>query len=65
MTDMVRKHTVEGSGNWRTIMDVVERTKEMLYQSKKMSRQFVRIPDYCFAPLDSRKRVFFLKQADI
>ena len=41
MVDMVRKHTVEGSGNWRTIMGCVDRAKEMLQVSKQISRTFV------------------------
>lgn len=46
MVDMVRKHTVEGTGNHRTIMGMVERSSEMLYMSKKMERSFV---SYCEA----------------
>ncbi|KAF6231876.1 hypothetical protein HO173_009959 [Letharia columbiana] len=41
MIDMVRKHTVEGSGNYRTIMGCVDRAKEMLQVSKQISRTFV------------------------
>ena len=41
MTDMVRKHTVEGTGNHRTICDIIERTREMLSQSRHVSRSFV------------------------
>ena len=43
MVDMVRKHTVEGSGNWRTIMDMVNRADEMLKTSKQLSWSFVRV----------------------
>lgn len=41
MTEMVRKHTVEGTGNWRTISEVVDRTKEMLHTAKSISNTFV------------------------
>jgi hypothetical protein len=41
MVDMVRKHTVEGTGNYRTIMGCVERTKHMLYEAKQIARSFV------------------------
>ena len=47
MTDMVRKHTVEGSANWKTISDVVSRSKEMLAQAKSVSRNFVRTHGAC------------------
>ena len=41
MIDMVRKHTVEGTGNYRTIMGCVDRAKEMLQDSKHVSKTFV------------------------
>ncbi|KAL8824576.1 MAG: hypothetical protein Q9170_008115 [Blastenia crenularia] len=41
MIDMVRKHTVEGTGNHRTISELVHKTKDMLWQSKNMARSFV------------------------
>jgi len=41
MIDMVRKHTVPNSGNWRTIVPMVERTQEMLRMAKDVSRTFV------------------------
>ncbi|MCJ1247765.1 hypothetical protein MMC30_004980 [Trapelia coarctata] len=41
MIDMVRKHTVPNSGNWRTIVSMVERTQEMLRMAKDVSRTFV------------------------
>jgi len=41
MIDMVRKHTVPDSGNWRTIVSMVERTQEMLRMAKDVSRTFV------------------------
>ena len=41
MIDMVRKHTVEGSGNWRMICELVDRTNEMLRVSKQQARSFV------------------------
>lgn len=52
MVDMVRKHTVEGTGNYRTIMGLVERSKEMLSVSKNLAYTFVwttikNFLDYC------------------
>ena len=44
MADMVRKHTIEGTGNWRTICDIIDRTKEMLNVAKFTSRTFVTHP---------------------
>ncbi|KAM0801919.1 hypothetical protein BDR22DRAFT_845675 [Usnea florida] len=44
MIDMVRKHTVEGTGNYRTIMGCVDRAKEMLQESKHVSKTFVEPP---------------------
>ncbi|KAL8916753.1 MAG: hypothetical protein Q9172_006146 [Xanthocarpia lactea] len=41
MVDMVRKHTIEGSGNFRTICDMVDRTKQILHESKTVARTFV------------------------
>lgn len=41
MIDMVRKHTITGSGNWRTIVQMVERTQEMLKMARDVSRNFV------------------------
>ncbi|CAD6589992.1 MAG: hypothetical protein ASARMPRED_004509 [Alectoria sarmentosa] len=46
MIDMVRKHTVEGSGNFRTIMGCVDRAKEMLQVSKHIARTFVPPPNH-------------------
>jgi hypothetical protein len=43
MLDMVRKHTVEGSGNYRTIMPMVDRCKEMLNQFRQVTTNFVRL----------------------
>ena len=45
MVDMVRKHTVEGSGNYRTIMGCVDRAQEMLRVSKQIARTFVNFPE--------------------
>ena len=42
MIDMVRKHTVPESGNWRTIINLVERAQSMLKDAKLVSREFVR-----------------------
>ena len=41
MVDMVRKHTVEGTGNFRTIDQMFKRANEMLYMSKSLERSFV------------------------
>ncbi|KAL8783857.1 MAG: hypothetical protein Q9213_004347 [Squamulea squamosa] len=41
MIDMVRKHTIEGSGNYRTICEMINRTKQILYESKTVARTFV------------------------
>ncbi|KAL9003248.1 MAG: hypothetical protein Q9188_003863 [Gyalolechia gomerana] len=41
MIDMVRKHTVEGTNNHRTICDLIDRSKDMLWQAKKAARTFV------------------------
>ena len=41
MIDMVRKHTVEGTGNHRTICDMLDRCKSMMYDAKSISRNFV------------------------
>lgn len=43
MMDMVRKHCVEGSGNHRMIMGILEHTKVMLQDTKHVSRVFVRL----------------------
>lgn len=41
MVDMVRKHTVEGTGNFRTIDQMFKRANEMLFTSKQLERSFV------------------------
>ena len=41
MIDMVRKHTVEGTGNYRTICEMIDHTKRILYESKTVARIFV------------------------
>ena len=41
MIDMIRKHTVPDTGNWRTIVPMVERTQEMLRMAKDATRNFV------------------------
>ena len=41
MIDMVRKHTVEGSGNHKTIMVMANRTQDMLRMAKEVTRTFV------------------------
>ncbi|KAI4184157.1 MAG: hypothetical protein L6R41_004948 [Letrouitia leprolyta] len=45
MIDMVRKHTVEGTNNHRTICELIDRSKDMLYQAKKTARSFVPPPN--------------------
>ncbi|KAL8974266.1 MAG: hypothetical protein Q9197_001493 [Variospora fuerteventurae] len=45
MIEMVRKHTVEGSGNYNTMSDLVKRSKDMLYQAKTVARTFIPPPD--------------------
>ncbi|KAI4114688.1 MAG: hypothetical protein LQ345_004573 [Seirophora villosa] len=45
MIEMVRKHTVEGSGNYNTVSDLVKRSKDMLYQAKNVARTFIPPPD--------------------
>ena len=41
MLDMIRKHTAEGSGNWRTVCTMIERTQEMLRMTKEVNKSFV------------------------
>ncbi|KAL8684778.1 MAG: hypothetical protein Q9218_008141 [Villophora microphyllina] len=41
MLDMVRKHTREGSGSYRTVCEMIDRTNEILQQSKSAARSFV------------------------
>ena len=41
MIDMVRKHTVEGGGNNRTILNLVDRAQNMLRDAKAVQREFV------------------------
>ncbi|CAF9906494.1 MAG: hypothetical protein GOMPHAMPRED_004745 [Gomphillus americanus] len=41
MIDMVRKHTVEGSGNNRTIINLIDRAQNMLRDAKAVQREFV------------------------
>lgn len=41
MIDMVRKHTVEGTGNYRTICEMIDHTRQILYESKTVARIFV------------------------
>lgn len=45
MIDMVRKHTVEGTNNHRTICELIDRSKDMLWQAKKTARSFVPPPN--------------------
>jgi hypothetical protein len=46
MVEMIQKHTVPGTGNYTTIHEIVERTQEMLSQSKQATRSFV-CPNCC------------------
>ena len=46
MVDMVRKHTIEGSGNFRTICDMINRTKQILHESRTVARTFVPPADH-------------------
>ena len=56
MVDMVRKHTVEGTGNWRTIMDMVRRADEMLRTSKQLQYSFVRLSfPLCLSDMQCRQ----------
>lgn len=41
MIDMVRKHTVEGTGNHRQICAMLDRCKTMMHEAKTVSRTFV------------------------
>ncbi|MCJ1281611.1 hypothetical protein MMC26_000931 [Xylographa opegraphella] len=41
MIDMIRKHTVPDTGNWRTIVPMVERSQEILRMAKDATRKFV------------------------
>ncbi|KAL8788040.1 MAG: hypothetical protein Q9195_007506 [Heterodermia aff. obscurata] len=45
MCDMVRKHTVEGSGNHRQICAIIDRSKVMMQDAKNIARNFVDLPD--------------------
>ncbi|MCJ1376924.1 hypothetical protein MMC17_000014 [Xylographa soralifera] len=45
MIDMIRKHTVPDTGNWRTIVPMVERTQEMLRMAKDATRSFIPPPN--------------------
>ncbi|MDI1489456.1 MAG: hypothetical protein OHK93_008735 [Ramalina farinacea] len=45
MIDMVRKHTVEGSGNWTMICGCIDRAKEMMSASKHVAKTFVPPPN--------------------
>jgi hypothetical protein len=41
MLEMVQKHTVNGTGNYETITNLVKRSHEMIKQAKDISRSFV------------------------
>ena len=41
MLDMIRKHTVEGTGNHRSICAMLDRTRESIFQTKETNRNFV------------------------
>ncbi|KAI4233479.1 MAG: hypothetical protein LQ352_008251 [Teloschistes flavicans] len=38
---MIREHTTEGSGNYRAMCGMIDRTNELLQQSKNVARSFV------------------------
>ena len=44
MLDMVRKHTIEGTGNHRTILSFLERTRDSIRQTRDVTRSFVPPP---------------------
>ncbi len=44
MLEMVKKHTVPETGNWRSICPMVDRTYDMLRMAKDVTRNFVSIP---------------------
>ncbi|MCJ1311210.1 hypothetical protein MMC25_004881 [Agyrium rufum] len=41
MLDMVHKHTIEGSGDWKAITPMLERAREILHASKDIARAFI------------------------
>ena len=41
MIDMVRKHTVPNTGNWRTIVAMLDRSHEIMKIAKAAARDFV------------------------
>ena len=41
MVEMVRNHTVPDTEDWRTIVPIVERTREMLRAAKDVKMAFV------------------------
>jgi hypothetical protein len=49
MMDMVRKHCVEGSGNYITAQACVDRTHEMLRMFKKATETFVHGTPFSFS----------------
>ncbi|KAL9580389.1 MAG: hypothetical protein Q9212_004527 [Teloschistes hypoglaucus] len=54
MLEMIRKHTKEGSGNYRTVSEMIDRTNEILRTSKTAARAFVPAADQLDkAPLGS------------
>ena len=44
MLDMVRKHTAEGTGNYKMITDLLNRSKQILQDTQQVSRNFVGPP---------------------
>ncbi len=55
MVDMVRKHTVPGTGNFRTIDQMFNRAIEMLSTSRHMERSFVSSADYSIIDPSDRR----------
>ena len=43
MLEMIKKHTVPDTGNWRSICPMVDRTYDMLRMAKDATRNFVRL----------------------
>lgn len=46
MLEMIKKHTVPETGNWRSICPMVDRTYDMLRMAKDATRNFVRISSF-------------------
>jgi len=53
MLEMVKKHTVPETGNWRSICPMVDRTYDMLRMAKDVTRNFVSIPFFVLFDQDA------------